>query len=164
MTVIVALIAATLTAMNNGARITFSMAMDDELPDLLGFLHPKYATPYMIVLLMSVFSGVIGAIGLMGGLPALMGIILAANLGAFALYALLCALTIAAYWGTPAFHIVKHGLVPTLGLLLNLGMVIAVLAIGVFSGGLLRQAITLAGGLAGLWLAICVVYFFIKKK
>ncbi|MFZ6027510.1 MAG: APC family permease [Chloroflexota bacterium] len=163
MTVIVALIAATLTAMNNGVRITFSMAMDDELPDLLGFLHPKYATPYVIVILMGAFSGVVGAAGLLGGLPVLMGIILAANLGAFALYALLCTLTIAAYAGTPAFHVVKHGLLPILGLALNLGMVIAVPVIGFVSGGPFAQAAAIAAGLAGLWLLICTVYFFIKK-
>jgi amino acid transporter len=163
MTVIVALIAATLTAMNNGARITFSMALDDEMPDLLGFLHPKYATPYMIVIIMSVFTGVVGAVGLLGGLPALMGIILAANLGAFSLYALLCVLTITAYAGTSEFNLFRHGVLPVLGTLVNVGMVIAVLAIGLISGGVLRQAIALAGGLAGVWLVICMVYFFIKK-
>jgi amino acid transporter len=164
LTVIVALVAATLTAMNNGARITFSMAMDDEMPDLLGFLHPKYATPYMIVIIMGIFTGLVGALGLLGGLPALMGIILAANLGAFSLYALLCALTITAYAGTPEFSLLRHAVLPIIGLLLNTGMVIAILAIGLASDGVLRQAVALAGGLAGVWLVICVVYFFIKKK
>ena len=39
--VAVALLGGTLTAMNNGVRISFAMALDEEMPDVLGFLHPK---------------------------------------------------------------------------------------------------------------------------
>ena len=60
-TVVIALLGGTLTAMNNGVRISFAMAMDEEMPDLLGLLHPKYATPYYTVILLSVVSAVVGA-------------------------------------------------------------------------------------------------------
>lgn len=161
--VIVALVAAMLTSMNNGVRISFSMALDAEMPDLLGILHPKYATPYFTVIALSVFSAIIGAIGILGGLPALIGIILASNLGAFALYAILSGLTITAYAGTEEFNTLRHGLLPGLGIILNLGLAIGSLAFGLAAGGVVAQACLVALGLAGLWLVVSLLYYFLRR-
>ncbi|MEI7850159.1 MAG: APC family permease, partial [Chloroflexota bacterium] len=60
-TVIIALLGAMLTATNNGVRISFSMALDSDMPDMLSVLHPKYATPYYTVIFISIVSAIIGS-------------------------------------------------------------------------------------------------------
>jgi amino acid transporter len=163
-TVVIALIGGTLTAMNNGVRISFAMALDEEMPDLLGLLHPKYSTPYYTVILLSVVSAVVGGAGIIGGMPVLMGIILAANLGAFLLYALLCILTIATFVGDASFNLFRHAFLPGLGLLVNLGIVIATAVIGLRAGGVITQATTIAIAIAALWLLISIAYYFMKRR
>jgi APA family basic amino acid/polyamine antiporter len=162
--VVVALLGGTLTAINNGVRISFAMALDEEMPDLLGFLHPQYATPYNTVILLSVVSAIIGAAGIIGGLPVLMGIILASNLGAFLLYALLCILTIATFVGDSSFNIFRHVFLPVIGMLVNIGIVIAAASIGLSAGGIITQASMIAFGIAGAWLLASVAYYFVKRK
>jgi APA family basic amino acid/polyamine antiporter len=162
-TVVVALLGAMLTATNNGVRISFSMALDSEMPDLLSVLHPKYATPYYTVIILSVVSAIIGSIGILGGLPALIGIILASNLGAFLLYAILGGLTVAAFAGTEAFHWLRHGLLPVAGITLNLALAILALVYGLGAGGIIAQGCLVALALAGLWLLINVIYYFIRR-
>jgi amino acid transporter len=162
--VAVALLGGTLTAMNNGVRISFAMALDEEMPDLLGFLHPQYATPYNTVILLSIVSAIIGAAGIIGGLPVLMGIILASNLGAFILYALLCLLTIATFIGDSSFNILRHVFLPVIGLVVNIGIVAAAAKIGLGAGGIITQASMIAFGIAGAWLLVSVAYYFVKRK
>lgn len=163
-TVIIALLGGTLTAMNNGVRISFAMALDEEMPDLLGFLHPQYATPYYAVVLLSTVSAIIGAAGIIGGLPVLMGIILASNLGAFLLYAVLCTLTIVTFRQDPAFNILRHLILPILGLVANLGIVIATVVIGLGAGGVITQATLIAFSVAGVWLLISIAYYFFRRN
>ena len=162
-TVVLALLGGTLTATNNGVRISFAMALDEEMPDVLGLLHPQYATPYYTVILLSVVSALVGAAGIIGGLPVLMGIILASNLGAFLLYALLSVLTISTFVGDASFNIVRHILLPLTGLVINLGIVIAVAMIGLSAGGIISQASLIAFGLAGFWLVVSVAYYSARR-
>lgn len=164
LTVVIALLGGTLTAINNGVRISFAMALDEEMPDLLGFLHPEYATPYYTVIILSVVSAIIGAAGIIGGLPVLMGIILASNLGAFLLYALLCLLTIATFAGDSSFNPVRHIFLPVVGLLANLSILLAAAVVGLTAGGIMTQASLIALGLAALWLIISIAYYLVKRK
>jgi amino acid transporter len=167
-TVAIALLGGTLTAINNGVRISFAMALDEEMPDVLGLLHARYATPYFAVVLLSAVSALIGAAGIIGGLPVLMGIILASNLGAFLLYALLCILTMVTFLGEPfedhSFSIVRHIMLPLIGLLVNVGIVIAAVVAGLDAGGVTTQASLIALGLAGLWLVVSLAYYLIQHK
>jgi APA family basic amino acid/polyamine antiporter len=167
-TVAVALLGGTLTAINNGVRISFAMALDEEMPDVLGFLHPKYSTPYFTVVLLSTVSAVVAAAGIIGGLPVLMGIILASNLGAFLLYALLCILTIVTFISDPieesSFNFFRHIVLPAIGLLINVGIVVAAAKIGLEAGGLITQATMIALGIAGVWLLFSIAYYFLKRK
>lgn len=163
-TVAVALLGGTLTAMNNGVRISFAMALDEEMPDVLGFLHPEYATPYNTVILLSVVSAIVGAAGIIGGLPVLMGIVLASNLGAFILYALLCLLTIVTFAGDASFNFLRHVLFPAVGLMVNLGIIIFAMSVGINAGGVISQASAVALGLAGAWLIASAAYYFVKRK
>ena len=162
--VAIALLGGTLTAMNNGVRISFAMALDEEMPDVLGFLHPQYATPYNTVFVLSVVSAAIGAAGIIGGLPVLMGIVLASNLGAFLLYALLCLLTIVTFMGDSSLSIVRHVFLPLLGLLINVALVVAAAVIGLGTRGVISQASMIAFGLAGVWLLVSLAYYFVRRK
>lgn len=88
-TVAIAILGTTLAAMNTGVRISFAMAQDEEMPEVMGLLHRRYATPYAAVVAMVVVSAAIGVLGVAGGVVALTGITLASNLGTFVLYALI---------------------------------------------------------------------------
>lgn len=161
--VIVALIGALLTSMNNGVRISFSMALDAEMPDLLGILHPKYATPYFTVIALSVFSAIIGAIGIIGGAPVLLGLILASNMGAFFLYAILGGLTITAFAGTYQFNWLRHLALPIISIILNVGLAVLSITFGIAAGGMVAQGCLIALGIAGLWLIMSLAYYSLRK-
>jgi APA family basic amino acid/polyamine antiporter len=163
LTVAIAIVGTTLAAMNTGVRISFAMAQDAEMPEVIGLLHGKYATPYWGVIIMVIVSAIIGSIGVAGGVVALTGITLASNLGTFVLYALICVLTMVAFAGTADFSLFNHGLIPSLGLLTNLSMVGAIFIIGLISGGATAQATYLALGISGLWLLVSVLYFTISS-
>ncbi len=162
-TVAIAILGTTLAAMNTGVRISFAMAQDAEMPDIMGLLHDKYATPSFGVLLMVLISGVIASIGVLGGVMALTGITLASNLGTFFLYALICGLTFVAFAGDRGFSWLKHAAIPALGLLANVVMVLAIFFIGIQAGGSTAQATFLALGIGAGWLVLSLVYFVISS-
>jgi amino acid transporter len=163
-TVVIAIIGTTLAAMNTGVRISFAMAQDKEMPDIMGMLHDEYATPMMGVIVMIVISGIIGTVGVLGGVVALTGITLASNLGTFVLYALICGLTIVAFSGKPDFSWFKHTAIPILGLIGNVILVLTIFVVGIVSGGTTAQETYLALGIAGVWLAISVVYLLVTSS
>ena len=163
-TVAIAILGTTLAAMNTGVRISFAMAQDSEMPDILGMLHEKYATPHMGVLIMVIVSAIIGSIGVIGGVMALTGITLASNLGTFFLYALICGLTFVAFVGNHDFNAFKHAIIPGFGLLANILMVLAIFIIGIISGGVTAQSTYLALGLSGVWLIVSILYFVISSR
>ncbi len=134
-TVAIALLGTTLAAMNTGVRISFAMAQDAEMPEIMGLLHEKYATPHVGLWIMVSVSGLIATIGVVGGVTALTGITLASNLGTFFLYALICALTTVAFIGDPTFNFIKHAVIPFFGLVANMIMALAIFIIGIQSGG-----------------------------
>src|ERR1700731_3243931 len=61
-TVFLALIGTTLSCMNTGARVTYAKGKDKELPDSMGLLHPRNATPHRAIWLLVVISAVVGCI------------------------------------------------------------------------------------------------------
>src|SRR5262249_32001143 len=75
-TVALAILGTTLSAMNTGVRITYAMGQDKEMPEILGLLHGTYATPHTAVYAMVVVSAIVGAIGVTS-VVALTGITLA---------------------------------------------------------------------------------------
>jgi amino acid transporter len=161
--VAIAILGTTLAAMNTGVRISFAMAQDDEMPEVMGLLHGKYATPHMGVWIMVVVSGIIGAIGV-SSVVALTGITLASNLGTFVLYGIICGVTVVAFQGTKDFKLFRHGVIPGLGLIVNVVMVLAIFVIGIASGGTTAQATYLALGISGVWLAVSVAYFVVSSR
>src|SRR2546428_3305285 len=61
-TVFLAIIGTTLSCMNTGARVTYAMGKDEELPDHLGRLHSANLTPHRAIWTLAVISAVIGCV------------------------------------------------------------------------------------------------------
>ncbi|HEY9167465.1 MAG TPA: APC family permease [Candidatus Kryptonia bacterium] len=156
-TVALAVLGTTLAAMNTAVRISFAMAQDKEMPGPIGALHGKYATPHVAVWVLVGVSAVIGAIGVLN-VTALTGITLASNIGTFALYALICALTFVSFVGRNEFHKIKHGMIPFLGLIGNIGMLVAVVVIGLTTPGISADATKIALWIAGGWGGVSAFY------
>jgi basic amino acid/polyamine antiporter, APA family len=73
-TVVLALIGTTLSCMNTGARVTYAMGKDDEVPEHFGMLHSENLTPHRAIWTLATISAVIGCISvvmLFGDAPAL---------------------------------------------------------------------------------------------
>jgi amino acid transporter len=62
-TVFLAIIGTTLSCMNTGARVTYAMGKDQELPDHFGALHNTNLTPHRAIWTLAAISAVIGVIG-----------------------------------------------------------------------------------------------------
>jgi amino acid transporter len=59
-TVFLALIGTTLSCMNTGARVTYAMGRDEEVPNHFGLLHGKNLTPHRAIWTLAAISSVIG--------------------------------------------------------------------------------------------------------
>lgn len=162
-TVALAILGTTLSAMNTGVRITYAMAQDAEMPELLGLLHGRFATPHFGVIAMAVVSGVIGIIGVTS-VVALTGITLASNFGTFVLYALTCMWTIVAFASRPDFNPIKHLVVPGLGLLANLVMLLTILGVGFVGGGDAQTESLMAIGFAVVWALASGLYVVLSNR
>lgn len=62
-TVFLAIIGTTLSCMNTGARVTYAMGKDAELPDSFGALHNANLTPHRAIWTLAAISAVVGVIG-----------------------------------------------------------------------------------------------------
>lgn len=156
-TVALAVLGTTLAAMNTAVRISFAMAQDKEMPGPIGALHGRFATPHVAVWILVAVSAIIGSIGVLN-VTALTAITLASNIGTFALYALICTLTFVTFVGRNEFHKLKHGAIPFLGLIGNIGMLVAVVVIGLTTPGVSSDATKLALYITGGWGAVSVFY------
>lgn len=162
-TVILAILGTTLSAMNTGVRVTFAMAQDEEMPGLLGLLHGRFATPHFGVLAMVIVSGIIGIVGTFS-VVTLTGITLASNFGTFTLYGLTCLVTFVAFLGHREFSLLKHIIVPVLGFLANMAMLITIFALGFLGGGDSQTESFMALGIAGGWFVLSVVYIALNRR
>ena len=61
-TVFLAIIGTTLSCMNTGARVTYAMGKDEELPDSLGLLHSRNLTPHRAIWTLAAISAVVGCL------------------------------------------------------------------------------------------------------
>ncbi|MGH8336242.1 MAG: APC family permease, partial [Gammaproteobacteria bacterium] len=60
-TVFLALIGTTLSCINTGARVTFAMGRDEEVPQHFGLLHGENLTPHRAIWTLATISAVLGA-------------------------------------------------------------------------------------------------------
>jgi amino acid transporter len=61
LTVFLALIGTTLSCINTGARVTYAMGRDEEVPEHFGLLHGKNLTPHRAIWTLAAISAVLGA-------------------------------------------------------------------------------------------------------
>jgi amino acid transporter len=61
-TVFLALIGTTLSCMNTGARVTYAMGKDREVPEHFGLLHGKNLTPHRAIWTLAMISAVVGSV------------------------------------------------------------------------------------------------------
>ena len=61
-TVFLAIIGTTLSCINTGARVTYAMGKDQELPDHLGTLHAANLTPHRAIWTLATISAVVGCL------------------------------------------------------------------------------------------------------
>ena len=162
-TVAMAILGTTLAAMNTAVRVSFAMAQDNEMPELLGALHGKYATPHMGVWVLVAVSAIIGSIGILS-VTALTGITLASNIGTFVLYALICFLTFVTFVGRSDFHSIKHAVIPLLGLLGNIALLLAILFIGLTTPGVSADATKLAIYITVGWGVLSALYLILNSR
>ena len=61
-TVFLALIGTTLSCMNTGARVTYAMGKDNEVPEHFGMLHSESLTPHRAIWTLAAISAVVGCL------------------------------------------------------------------------------------------------------
>jgi amino acid transporter len=61
-TVFLALIGTTLSCMNTGARVTYAMGRDQEVPEHFGILHSENLTPHRAIWTLATISAVVGCL------------------------------------------------------------------------------------------------------
>jgi len=162
-TVVIALLGTTLSCLNTAVRMSYAMAQDREMPEVLGVLHGRFATPHRIIWVLVAFSAVIGWIGVWSNPVGLTGITLASNFGTFALYGLTCLWTIIAFAGAADFKFVRHALIPALGLLANAIMLIAILYLYIIGNADAQHEAYICFAIAGGWALVSLVYVAVNS-
>src|SRR5712671_2547631 len=64
-TVFLALIGTTLSCINTGARVTYAMGKDQEVPEHFGILHEKNLSPHRAIWALAVISAIFGCLALL---------------------------------------------------------------------------------------------------
>ncbi|HJZ47320.1 MAG TPA: APC family permease [Roseiflexaceae bacterium] len=160
-TVALAILGTTLSCVNTAVRVSYAMAKDEEMPEIIGLMHGKYATPSAATWILIGFSAIIGAIGVYSVVTQT-GLGIASNLGTFILYALICVWTIIAFAGRPNRNVLLHVIIPALGLIMNLVMVITIFYLAFAAGGDSSKEGFIALGVALVWGVISALYIGIN--
>lgn len=162
-TVVIAVFGSTLACMNTGVRITYAMAKDEEMPSVLGVLDPKYATPHVAVVLITIISAFVGAVGTIS-VTNLSTITLVSNIGTFVLYGMTNLISFVAFRKDKNRSIVFHIIVPIFGFLANLSMLLSVLYLGILGGGTTKISSILAVLIAAIWGILGVIYLLVRSR
>jgi APA family basic amino acid/polyamine antiporter len=192
-TVFLALIGTTLSCLSTGARVTYAMGRDEEVPSHFGLLHGKTMSPYRAIWTLAVISAIIGIITVtvyLGGttpaaldkhniwysfgifspatyaaLPNTLVIVtLISNFGTFLLYMITCWIAMVAFKEHHTFNTFKHVVIPMLGLLANLVIMVFYL-VGPFTvAGMSWKEPYIALGVCALWGIYGAIYFVRTSK
>jgi amino acid transporter len=161
--VAIAVFGSTLACMNTAVRITYAMAKDDEIPSVLGALHPEYATPHTAVWIITIVSAIIGGIGVVS-VTSLTAVTLISNIGTFVLYGLTNLVALVAFKRHPKRNLLTHIIVPILGFLANVAMLLAVLYLGILGGGATQVASIAAIIVSVVWMIVGIIYLNINSS
>ena len=132
-TVLIALFGTMLACLNTGVRITYAMGRDREMPSILGLLHGRFATPHFGVFILGAISAVLGVFAATDP-DHLLQIVVASNVGTFLVYGMTNIIAFVAFRSDIRRHVIKHAVVPILGLLANLGMLFGVVYLAIQAG------------------------------
>lgn len=161
-TVVIALIGTALSCLNTGVRVTYAMGKDTELPLVFGFLHGKYRTPHVGVIVLTIISAIIGSYGVLN-IDNLTQVTLISNVGTFLLYGITCIVCIVAFASVVGRNFLTTMLFPALGALLNVVMLIGVLYFAIAGGGSAQVDTIIAVIFAILWLALGFAFLYLRK-
>src|ERR1700730_15404215 len=161
-TVVIALIGTSLSCLNTGVRVTHAMGKDTELPAVFGFLHGRFRTPHIGVIVLTVISAVLGSYGVLS-VDNLTQVGLISNIGTFLLHGRTCLICIIAFAGVKNRGIFTTLLAPALGVLLNVLMLIGVYYFNIAGGGSLTTDTISAGGFSLAWLVIGFAFLWVRQ-
>jgi len=162
MTVVIALIGTSLACLNTGVRVTYAMGKDKELPVIFGFLHGKYRTPHVGVIVLTVISAIIGSYGVLNA-NNLVQIAVVSNIGTFILYGITCIVCVIAFASVPGRGIFSTLIAPILGAVLNIAMLVGVVYFAIVGGDPGRTNVIIAGIFSVAWLVIGFLFLFGRK-
>lgn len=162
-TVAIALFGSILSCMNTGVRVTYAMAKDDEMPAVLNVLHIKHATPYTAVRAITIASAAIGAFAVINA-TTLTAVTYISNIGTFLLYGMTNLIALVAFAKQPKQNLFTTVVIPVLGMIANIGMLVAVIVLGVIAGGATTASAFMAIGFSLVWLVIGIIYFNVHSK
>src|SRR5215469_4851406 len=191
-TVFLALIGTTLSCLNTGARVTYAMGRDEEVPSHFGLVHGKHLSPHRAVWTLAIISIVVGMatviLYLGGTTPAaldkhnfwysflmfspdtyakapntLLIVTLISNFGTFLLYMTTCLVAIVAFKEHHTFNGIKHFVIPIFGLVANLACMLFYIIGPKFVAGMSWKEPYIALGFCAVW-GIYGVYYFISKS
>ncbi|HYK84618.1 MAG TPA: APC family permease [Ktedonobacteraceae bacterium] len=158
-TVVIALVGTALSCQNTGVRVTYAMGKDTELPLVFGFLHGKYRTPHVAVIVLTVISAAIGSYGVLS-IDNLTQVTLISNIGTFLLYGMTCIICVVAFLGFKGRGIYSTIIAPVLGVVLNVAMLIGVLYFAIVGGGSTQTDTIIAGIFSVAWLVIGLAFLY----
>ena len=162
-TVLLALIGTTLACLNTGVRVTYAMGKDKEMPGILGLLHGKYATPHMGIWVLVAVSAVFGIYGV-HTVDNLTQITLASNTGTFLVYGATCLIALVAFASRHDRHVVKHYMIPGLGLLMNIGELLGVVYLALKAGGATADDAYKAIYIVIAWIVVGVIWVALNPR
>src|SRR5579883_433681 len=161
-TVVIALSGTALSCLNTGVRVTYAMGRDAELPLVFGFLHGKFRTPHVGVIVLTVLSAVIGSYGVLS-IDRLTQVTLVSNIGTFLLYGMTCLICIVAFVGVKKRAILSTFVAPLLGAVLNVLMLVGVLYFAIAGGGSSQSDTIIAVAFCLAWLVVGFGFLYIRK-
>ncbi|HBG55366.1 MAG TPA: APC family permease, partial [Ruminococcaceae bacterium] len=97
-------------------------------------------------------------------ITALTAVTLISNIGTFLLYGMTNLIALVAQARRPKRNPLTAVVVPVLGMLANAGMLVAVVVMGILSGGSTKVSAVLAIGASLAWLAVGTVYFRVHSR
>ncbi len=160
--VVIALVGTSLSCMNTGVRVTYAMGKDTELPTVFGFLHGRFRTPHVGVIVLATISAVIGSYGVLN-VNNLTQVTLISNIGTFLLYGMTCIVCIIAFAGVAGRGVFTTVIAPILGAVLNVLMLLGVVYYAITAGGASQTNTIIAGIFSIAWLVIGFGYLYIRK-
>jgi APA family basic amino acid/polyamine antiporter len=192
-TVFLALVGTTLSCLSTGARVTYAMGRDEEVPSHFGLLHGKTMSPYRAIWALAIISAIIGIITVFmyqgGTTPApldkhniwysvgifapevyaklpntLVIVTLISNFGTFLLYMITCVIAMVAFKEHNSFNSFKHVVIPVFGLVANLVIMLFYLIGPFMVAGMSWKEPYIALGVVALWGIYGALYFAKSSK